>query len=91
MNKETFLALAEQLFDQANPVVNESKVTLDKNVFDEIADQISSEISDMGRDLVDDYTLEMYSNEVTLESIEVDYKEIERSIKNVLERYFEIK
>ena len=45
----------------------------------------------MGRDLVDDYTLEMYSNEVTLESIEVDHKEIERSIKNVLERYFEIK
>ena len=91
MKKEEFLALAEQVFDQINPQGEESKISIDKNVFDEIADQISSEISDMGRDLVDDYTLEMYSNEVTLESIEVDHKEIERSIKNVLERYFEIK
>ena len=91
MKKEEFLALAEQVFDQINPQGEESKISIDKNLFDEIVDQVGSEINDLGRDIVDDYQLEMYSNEVTLESIEVDYKEIERSIKNVLERYFEIK
>ena len=91
MNKETFLALAEQLFDQANPVVNESKVTLDKNVFDEIADQISSDISDSGTGLISDYELTMYSREVELESVDFSHREIESVVKSVLERYFEIK
>ena len=91
MNKETFLALAEQLFDQANPVVDESKVTLDKNVFDEIADQISSDISDSGTGLISDYELTMYSREVELESVDFSHREIESVVKSVLERYFEIK
>jgi hypothetical protein len=30
----------------------------------------------------------MYSNEVTLESVTLDYGEIQKTIKNVLERYF---
>lgn len=91
MNKETFLALAEQLFDQANPVVDESKVTLDKNVFDEIADQISSDISDSGTGLISDYELTMYSREVELESVDFSHREIESVVKSVLERYFEVK
>lgn len=91
MKKEEFLELAGQLFDQANPVVNESKITLDKNLFDEIADQIASEIHDMGKDLIDDYELEMYSNEVTLESVDLNMHLIEKYIKMVLARYFEIK
>ena len=90
MNKEQFLELAGQLFDQTTPVVNEEKIALDKDVFDEIVDQIGSEINDLGRDLIENYDLEMYSNEVTLESVDLDYGEIEGSIKNVLERYFKI-
>lgn len=91
MNKEKFLELAGQLFDQANPVVDESKVTLDKNVFDEIADQISSDISDSGTGLISDYELTMYSREVELESVDFSHREIESVVKSVLERYFEIK
>ena len=91
MKKETFLELASQLFDQANPVVNESKVTLDKNVFDEIADQISSDISDSGTGLISDYELTMYSREVELESVDFSHREIESVVKSVLERYFEVK
>lgn len=92
MKKEEFLALAEQLFEKANPVVEEgNKIPLDKNIFDEIVDQVGSEVNDMGRDLVDDYTLEMYSNEVTLESVDIDYRAVEKAVKVVLERYFEIK
>ena len=87
MKKEKFLELASQLFDQTNLVV-ESKITLDKNVWDEIVDQIGSEINDLGRDLIENYELEMYSNEVTLEGVTLDYGEIQKTIKNVLERYF---
>ena len=91
MKKDQFLELAGQLFDQTIPVVNESKIALDKNVFDEIVDQVGSEINDLGRDLIENYELEMYSNEVTLENVDLDYGEIQKSIKNVLERYFEVK
>lgn len=90
MKKEKFLELAGQLFDQTNLVV-ESKIALDKNVFDEIVDQVGSEINDLGRDLIENYELEMYSNEVTLENVDLDNGEIQKSIKNVLERYFEVK
>ena len=90
MKKEEFLALAEQVFDQINPQGEESKISIDKNLFDEIVDQVGSEINDLGRDLIENYQLEMYSNEVTLESVDLDYGEIEGSIKNVLERYFKI-
>ena len=90
MKKEEFLALAEQVFDQINPQGEESKISIDKNLFDEIVDQVGSEINDLGRDLIENYDLEMYSNEVTLEGVTLDYKEIETSIKNVLERYFKI-
>ena len=90
MKKEEFLALAEQVFDQINPQGEESKISIDKNLFDEIVDQVGSEINDLGRDLVENYELEMYSNEVTLEGVTLDYGEIEKSIKNVLERYFKI-
>jgi len=91
MKKEQFLELAGQLFDQTIPVVSTERTLLSKNTFDEIVDQIGSEVNDMGRDLVDDYTLEMYSNEVTLESIEVDYKAVEKAVREILGRYFEIK
>ena len=88
MKKEQFLELAGQLFDQTIPVVSTERTLLSKNTFDEIVDQIGSEINDLGRDLIENYELEMYSNEVTLESVTLDYGEIQKTIKNVLERYF---
>ena len=91
MKKEQFLELAGQLFDQTNSVVSTERTLLSKNTFDEIVDQIGSEVNDMGRDLVDGYELEMYSNEVTLESIEVDYRAVEKAVREILGRYFEIK
>ena len=91
MKKDQFLELAGQLFDQVNPSENQDKIVLDKNLFDEIVDQISSEVHDEGMDLIDNYELEMYSREVTLESIDLNLGYIENAVKNVLERYFEIK
>ena len=91
MKKDQFLELAGQLFDQVNPSENQDKIVLDKNLFDEIVDQIASEVHDEGMDLIDDYGLEIYSREVTLESIDLNLGYIENAVKNVLERYFEIK
>jgi len=88
MKKEKFLELASQLFDQTTNLKEEEKIQIESNFFDEIVDQIGSEINDLGRDLIENYELEMYSNEVTLESVTLDYGEIEKTIKNVLERYF---
>ena len=91
MKKDQFLELAGQLFDQANPVVNEDKIALDKNLFDEIVDQIASDLSDSGTGLIDDYDLTMYSKEVELESVDFSHREIEKTVYGVLERYFEVK
>ena len=91
MKKEEFLALAEQVFDQINPGVSDNLIPLDKNVFDEIADQISSDLNDSGTGIIDDYELGMSSREVELESVELNFREIESVVKSVLERYFEIK
>ena len=91
MKKEQFLELASQLFDQTNPVVNESLIPLDKNVFDEIVDQISSELSDSGTGIVDDYELGMSGREVELESIDFNHREVLSLVSEVLGRYFEVK
>jgi hypothetical protein len=88
MKKEKFLELASELFDQSTNLKEEEKIQIESNFFDEIVDQIGSEINDLGRDLIENYELEMYSNEVTLESVTLDYGEIQKTIKNVLERYF---
>ena len=90
MEKEKFLELASQLFDQTNPKT-EGRILVDKNLLDEIVDQISSEIIDQGTVIIDDYELEMNSNEVTLEGVDFNIRMVEGLIKEVLERYFVIK
>jgi len=90
MEKEKLLELASQLFDQTNPKT-EGRILIDKNLLDEIVDQISSEIIDQGTAIIDDYELEMNSNEVTLEGVDFNIRMVEGLIKEVLERYFVIK
>ncbi len=91
MNKETFLDLASKLFDQTIPQNEEVKILLDEATYDEVVDQITSELFESGMDIVEDYELEMYSNEVTLERVNFNLRRIESTIKEVLDRYFEIK
>ena len=87
MKKDQFLELASQLFDKVNPV-EENKIVLEKNLFDEIVDQVGSELFEEGLSLVGDYDLELYGNEITLESVRLDIRVMEKIIKEVLERYF---
>jgi hypothetical protein len=91
MNKEKFLEVASQLFDQTNPIANENLIPLDKGIWEELVDQIGSEIFDEGMDLVSDYELEMCSHEVTLENVRLNIRVIERAVSDVLSRYFVIK
>ena len=90
MEKEKFLELASQLFDQTNPKT-EGRILVDKNLLDEIVDQISSEIIDQVTGIIDDYELEMNSNEVTLEGVDFNIRTVESIVGEVLERYFVIK
>ena len=87
MKKEQFLELASQLFDQTN-LVKEDKIVLDKDIWDELKDQISSELFEEGMDLIDDYDLELNGNEIYLESCRLSIRKLEKTIKEVLERYF---
>lgn len=90
MEKEKFLELASQLFDQTNPKT-EGRILVDKNLLEEIVDQISSEIMDQGTGIIDDYELEMNSNEVTLERVDFKIRTVESLVGEVLERYFVVK
>ena len=91
MNKEQFLELASELFDQTHSVLNEEKIVLDKNTFDELLDQISSDIKDLGGDIVEEYKLEMYDHEVNLDDVTLNFREIESTVARVLKTYFERK
>ena len=48
MKKDQFLELASQLFDQSTNLKEEEKIPLQKDLMDEIVDQISSEFFDQG-------------------------------------------
>jgi hypothetical protein len=91
MKKEQFLELASQLFDQTNPVVNENLIPLDKGTWEELVDQIGSEIHDEGMDLIDDYDLELNGNEIYLDSCRINIRVVEKAVSDVLSRYFEMK
>ena len=88
MKKEKFLELASQLFDQTNELKEEEKIPIQKDLMDEIVDQISSEIFDSGMGIVDDYDLGMCGREVELEGVTFNVRQMESLIKEVLERYF---
>lgn len=88
MKKEKFLELASQLFDQSTNLKEEEKIPIQKDLLDEIVDQISSEFFDSGMGMVDDYDLGMCGREVELEGVTFNIREVEGLIKEVLERYF---
>jgi hypothetical protein len=88
MKKEKFLELASQLFDQTNELKEEEKIQIESNHFDEIVDQIGSELYEEGFELIEDYDLELNGNEIYLESCRLSIRKLEKTIKEVLERYF---
>ena len=88
MKKDQFLELASQLFDQSTDLKEEEKIPVQKDLLDEIVDQISSEFFDSGMGIVDDYDLGMCGREVELEGVTLNVREMENLIKEVLERYF---
>ena len=88
MKKEKFLELASQLFDQTTDLKEEEKIPLQRDLMDEIVDQISSEFFDSGMGIVDDYELGMCGREVELEGVTFNVREMENLIKEVLGRYF---
>ena len=88
MKKDQFLELASKLFDQTTNLEEDEKIPVQKDLMDEIVDQISSEIFDSGMGMVDDYDLGMCGREVELEGVTFNVREMENLIKEVLQRYF---
>lgn len=90
MQKEKFLELAGKLFDETNVVAESNKVVIDKNLLLEIIDRVSSQITECGKELIDDYELEMYRNEVSIESVDINHGYVEDTVAEVLNRYFAV-
>jgi hypothetical protein len=88
MKKDQFLELASQLFDQSTNLKEEEKIPIQKDLMDEIVDQIKSELYESGIGLIEDYELEMSCREVELESISFNLNEVEKIVEEVLKRYF---
>ena len=88
MKKDQFLELASQLFDQSTNLKEEEKIPVQKDLMDEIVDQISSEFFDQGTGIIDDYELGMCGREIELEGVTFNVRNMESLIKEVLERYF---
>jgi len=88
MKKEKFLELASQLFDQSTDLKEEEKIPVQKDLLEEIVDQIKSELYESGMGIVDDYELGMCGREVELESISFNLNEVEKIVEEVLKRYF---
>ena len=88
MKKDQFLELASKLFDQTTNLEEEEKIPIQKDLMDEIVDQISSEFFDQGTGIIDDYELGMCGREVELEGVTFNVRQMESLIKEVLERYF---
>lgn len=104
MTKSEFIQTIKSLQDQSwgvfEMLVNEieaenaaqpTKVVISSELFKDLADSIASEIGGDATGLVDDYELEMYSNEVTISDITLSERKLNHLVAEVLERYFDTK
>jgi hypothetical protein len=88
MNKEKFLEIASQIYDNLNIEAN-NKILVSKGVLDEITDRISSELFDKGEDLIDNYNLKIIgNNEIQIERLRLDFRTMDQIIQEVLNTYF---
>ena len=77
------ISLIEQLEDEPPAMDEETFVCLVKDLTENIVSE--------GVDLIDDYTLEMQHREVIIEDVELDRRQIERSIGDILRMHFGIR
>jgi hypothetical protein len=88
MNKEKFLEIAGQIYDNLNTEVD-NKIVANKSMLDEITDRISSDLFELGEELLDDYYLKIVgNNEVEIDTLSLDFRKMDRVIKGVLNEYF---
>jgi len=93
MNKQQTIELLQKQipsFYSLEQVINiikdiEDTVEVRAEISDELIESIVDEIADEGRDLMGDYQLEMYNNEVEIAGMDVDRGVIKRAIKSVLD------
>lgn len=103
MTKQEFLERMESLQGQGwevfKAMFNElefekeksEKISIGSDVFKEIVEQVAEEVGGDAIGLIDDYELEMYSNEVSISDLTLSTRKLESIIEDVLERYFETK
>jgi hypothetical protein len=70
--------------------LEEPRATFTNEQIKEFAETVTSQITDMGLDLVDDYDLSMNYREVELDSIDFDSSKIQRTIESELKELFSV-
>jgi hypothetical protein len=103
MTKQEFLQRMEvmqgQGFEIFKAMFNEldfseektEKISIGSDTFKDLVSTIAEEVGGDATDMIDDYELEMYSNEVSISDLTLSTRKLEQIIEDVLERYFETK
>ncbi len=83
----------ETLVDQIDTTeaTTSDKISIGSDTFKDLVSTIADEIGGDATDMIDDYELEMYSNEVSISDLTLSTRKLEQIIEDVLERYFETK
>jgi hypothetical protein len=93
MNKQQTIELLQKQMpsfyslEQVISIINdiEDTVTVKAEFNDELIDTVVDRIVDLGTDSIDSYELEMYNNQVEIQSLDLDADVVKRAIKSVLD------
>lgn len=70
--------------------LEDSSMTLNESVINDMVNAISDNIESEGMDLIDDYDLSMDYREVSLESVDFNTRSIKSAIRSAIDDYIEI-
>ena len=70
--------------------LEDSSMTLNESVINDMVNAISDNIESGGMDLIDDYDLSMDYREVSLESVDLNTRSIKSAIRSAIDDYIEI-
>ena len=97
MNKQQTIELLQKQMpsfyslEQVISIINDiekDEVEAKEKISDELIGSIADEIVELGTDSIDSYELEMYNNQVEIQSLDLDADVIKRVIKSVLDNHF---
>ena len=95
MNKVEFAQMIDTLkkeFENIQEFKQEEgdvRIKVTPQLLSDLVESITEEIRDLGGDIIDDYSLSMsYDRSVEIESVDIDARNVRKSVAQVLSHYF---